>query len=110
MFILQVITWILFFGLSIMSVYWLRKAWLIGVKKDYSYVALKKGLPPKNPEKYAKFSFFINLIAGLVLLAVVLLVIIIGLKYETWTAIGGVTIWMKIFASFILSRHAHMKK
>jgi len=103
------ITWIMFLGLFPISFFWLRRAWLIGVKKDYSYVALKKGMPPEDPEKYAVFSLTINLLAGLVLLTVILLIVITGLEYDTWTAVAGSTIWIKFFADFILGRQAHMK-
>ena len=108
--IFTVISWMMFIGLIAISYFWLRRAWLIGIKKDYSYVALKQGLPPENPQRYAVFSVAINLISGLVLVTVILLVSIIGLKYDAWTSISGTTIWMKIFSEFILSRHAHMKK
>ena len=106
--IFTVVTWILFLGLFPISFFWLRKAWLIGIKKDYSHVALKKGLPPKNPKKYAPYAVAINLLGGLVLFIVILLIIIAGLHYDTWTAIVGPTIWMKFIADFILSRQAHL--
>ena len=102
------LTWIMFLGLFPLSFFLLRRAWLIGKKKDYSYVALKRGLPPKEPKRYAKYSFGLNLIAGLIFAIVILLVIIAGLNYENWTAIAGVTLWMKFMAEFILSRKAHM--
>ena len=105
-----VLTWILFLGLFPISFFWLRRAWRIGVKKDYSFVALKKGLPPENPKRYAIYSLGINLIAGLVLASVVLLIVIFALEYDTWTAIVGTTIWTKFFAEFILSKQAHFPK
>ena len=98
----------MFIGLFPISFFWLRRAWLIGKKKDYSYVALKKGKPPENPQKYAKYSVAINLIGGLVFVTVILLVLIIGLEYKQWTAIAGITLWMKFLADFALSRRAHM--
>lgn len=78
-------------------------------KKDYSYVALKKGEPPKNPEKYAPYSAFINLLAGSIFTIVIILIVGFGLHYDIWTAIVGITLWGKLFADFIISRHAHMK-
>ena len=107
--ILRAVTWIMFLGLFPLSFFWLRRAWIIGKKKDYSYVALKRGLPPSQPERYAKYSFALNLIAGLIFAIVILLIIYPGLAYENWTAIAGVTLWMKFLAEFILSRNAHMK-
>lgn len=105
-----VLTWIMFLGLFPVCFFWLRRAWKIGIKKDYSFVALKKGLPPANPEKYAFWSITFNLIPGLIFAAVILLVLITGLEYETWTAVVGMTLWMKLILDFIVSRHAHMKK
>ena len=103
------LAWIMFIGLFPLAFFWFRRAWLIGIRKDYSYVALKKGKPPEKPERYEKFSVAINLIAGLVLVTVILLVLIVGLEYRQWTAIAGVTIWLKFLTDFALSRHAHMK-
>ncbi len=102
------LTWMMFIGLFPLSFFWLKRAWSIGVKKEYSYVALKRGIPPKNPKRFAIFSVSINLISGLILVAVILLILLIGLNYDKWTAIVGTTIWTKFFAEFILSRHAHM--
>ena len=100
----------MFLGLFPVAFFWLRRAWRIGIRKDYSYVALKKGKPPANPEKYAFWSMVFNLLPGLVFTAVILLVIITGLDYEIWTAVVGTTIWMKLILDFIVSRHAHMKR
>jgi len=102
------ISWIMFLGLFGLAFFWLRRAWIIGVKKDFSSVALKKGLPPKEPSRYAKYSFIINLVGGGIFVLVILLVVIIGLEYKQWTAISGITLWMKFLADFALSRKAHL--
>ena len=101
------LTWILFLALFPMSFLWLRRAWRILVKKDYSEVALKRGESPKNPRKYAPMAAFINLSAGSVAVCTILGVVVVGLPYDTWSAMAGVTIWMKIFADFILRLQAH---
>jgi hypothetical protein len=98
----------MFIGLFLLSFFWLKRAWRIGIKKDYSYVALKRGVPPKDPKKYALFYLLLNLIAGAILVADILLVVFIGLNFEIWTAIGGLTLWIKLFTEFIVSRQAHM--
>lgn len=103
------LSWLMFLGLFPLSYFWLRRAWLIGIKKDYSYVALKRGIPPKNPEKYAAVSVGINLLAGMVLFVIIILIIATGLAFDKWTAIAGSTIWLKFFIEFILSRQAHAK-
>lgn len=101
------ITWILFLALFPMAFFWLRRAWRITFKRDFSEVALKRGEPPANPEKYAPYEAMINLVAGSVAVSVIVGVFAGQLAYDTWTAIAGSTIWCKFFASFALSRQAH---
>ena len=138
----EALNYIMLVGLLPVSFFWLRRAYIIGVKKDYSYVALKRGLPPDDPKKYAKYSFAINAIAGLVLVGLFIFIIVSGIvdyytkfsaaeitssklhfilglglygaevdsvRYETWTAIVGSTIWIKFILDFALSRQAHSK-
>ncbi len=109
MVIYTLLSWLMFLGLFPVAFFWLRRAWLIGVKKDYSYVALKRGVPPKNPGKYVAVSVGINFLAGTVLVMVVFLIIATGLDFDKWTAIAGSTIWMKFIFEFILSQQAHAK-
>jgi len=101
------LTWILFLALFPLAFFWLRRAWRIAVRRDYSEVALKRGLPPPRPEKFAPYAAGINLVAGTIAVLVVVGVVVAQLEYETWSAIAGSTIWCKFFADFILSRHAH---
>ena len=101
------ITWILFLGLFPIAFFWLRRAWQILFKQDFSQVALKRGEPPADPAKYAPYAAAINLVAGAIAVAVILMVVIGGVAYDTWTAIAGSTIWMKFFADYIVSRNAH---
>jgi ABC-type phosphate transport system permease subunit len=100
------ITWILFLALFPMAFFWLRRAWRILIRRDYSEVALKQGLAPPNAAKYAPYTAAVNLIAGSIAVIVILLVVIGGVAYETWSAIAGSTVWMKFIADFIVSRNA----
>jgi hypothetical protein len=100
------VTWILFLALFPIAFFWLRRAWRIIVKRDYSEVALKGGEPPPNAEKYAPYTAALNLIAGLIALGTILMVLTGTAAYETWSAIAGSTIWMKFCFDFIISRHA----
>ncbi len=43
------LTWILFLALFPMAYFWLRRAWRIGVKRDFSEVALKRGNRRRTP-------------------------------------------------------------
>lgn len=101
------LTWVLFLALFPMAFFWLRRAWRIVVRRDFSEVALKRGVSPPNPAKFAPYEAAVNLIAGIIAVTVIAGVLAAQLNYETWTAIAGSTIWCKFIASFILSRHAH---
>jgi len=102
-----VINWLLFLALFPMAFIWLRRAWRIFIKKDYSEVALKRGEAPKNPKTWAPFTGIINLAAGAVAVGTIIGVLGGLLPEKTWTAVAGVTLWMKIFADYIISRQAH---
>lgn len=109
-------TWILFLALFPMAFFWLRRAWRIFIKHNYSEVALKRGESPPHPEKWATTVGLVNLAAGAAAVWIVLGVpiwIATGIsigpfqEYKTWSAMAGSTIWIKIFADFIISRQAH---
>jgi len=99
--------WVIFLALFPITFFWLRRAWRIIVRRDFSEVALKRGESPKNPERFAPIAALLNLIPGIVLVCVILGVVAGLLPYQHWTAAAGVTIWCKFFFDFILSRHAH---
>ena len=101
------LTWILFLALFPIAFFWLRRAWRIVVKRDFSEVALRRGESPANPARYAPFAAAINLIGAGIVLFVILGVVSARLDYEIWSAIAGSTIWMKFIFDFILSRQAH---
>ncbi len=101
------VTWILFLALFPMAFIWLRRAWKIFIKKDYSEVALKRGALPPDPKKWAPFTGLLNLITGGIALTAIIGVAAALLPYETWSAMAGMTIWGKIIGDFIISRQAH---
>ncbi len=103
-------TWILFLALFPISFFWMRRAWRIFVKRDFSEVGLKRGVAPANPEKFAPYTGALNLVCGAITVCTILGVLTGSLGYETWSAIGGSTIWIKFFLDFIISRHAHPVK
>lgn len=103
-----IFNWIFLLALFPIAFFWLRRAYRIFFNRDFSEVALKKGLPPANAEKYAPYEMAINMIGGVVM--VVVLVAVLGfqaLASDDWIAIAGSTLWIKLFASFALSRQAH---
>ena len=99
--------WLLFLALFPIAFFWLRRAWRISVRKDFSEVALKHGVVPDNQARYAPYAAAINLLAGVVIVIVILGVVTAYYDYATWSAMAGTTIWLKLIADFILRRHAH---
>jgi hypothetical protein len=104
------ITIILFLALFPMAFIWLRRAYRIFLKKNYAEVALKNGDPPENPEKFALYTGMVNLVAGSVAVIIILGVAAGLLEYKVWSTMAGLTIWIKVFADFIVSRQAHPYK
>lgn len=100
-------TWLLFLALFPVAFFWLRRAWRITVKRDFSEVALKRGEPPADAARFAPYAAAINFVAGMIAVIVIFLVLFSGIPYETWTAIAGSTLWLKFIADFILRTHAH---
>ena len=101
------LTWILFLALFPMSFFWLRRAWRILFKRDFSEVALRRGEPPADAERFAPYTGMVNLLAGGVAATVIGLVLFAAVPYPTWSAIAGTTIWCKFFADFAIGWHAH---
>jgi hypothetical protein len=101
------LTWILFLALFPIAFFWLRRAWRILARGDYSEVALKRGESPANPKKFAPYAAAINIIAGGTLIWIIINILFGLMEYDTWSAIAGVTIWLKFIADFILGHHAH---
>ena len=101
--------WILFIALFPIQFFWYRRAYRIFIKRDFSEVALKNGEPPENPERFAPFSGSVNLIAAALITYTVFGIIVQAMPFDTWSAIAGSTIWMKMIMDFVLRRHAHTK-
>ena len=108
--------WLLYLALFPMAFYWFRRAWKIFINKDYSEVALKKGVPPANPEKWATVTGVVNLVAALAASWItlgVILYIATGIRigpfdsFDGWNAYAGSTIWLKLIIDFIIKRQAH---
>lgn len=99
--------WLLYLALLPMAFFWLRRAWRILARRDFSEVAIKRGAAPRSSERWAPYAMVINALAGAIAVFVVVAVPTMGLPYDTWTAIAGSTIWCKFFLDFALSRQAH---
>ncbi len=103
------LTWILFLAVFPLGFFWLRRAWRILFKGDFSEVALRRGEPPAVPSRWAPWAGVLNLTAGGMAVVVVLMVLVWQVEYSTWSAVAGSTIWCKLMLDFALARQAHGK-
>lgn len=111
-----VMFWLLFLALFPISFTWFRRAYRILYHKDYSEVALSRGVPPPNASRYAPFTAAVNLIAGLSIVFVILSVVLFGAfgfillnpNFQSWVAVAGSTLWLKIIFDFLISQQAKM--
>jgi hypothetical protein len=103
------LNWILFLALFPATFVWWRRAWRIIVRQDYSEVALKRGEPPPDAERWAPYTAAVNLVAGTLTAYTIYAVVVEAAPFERWTAIAGTTIWLKLILDFAISRHAHWR-
>ncbi len=89
-----IFNWLFLLALFPVAFFWLRRAYRILIQRDFSEVALKKGVAPPNAEHYAPYEMAINLVGGVIMVGVLV-------------AVLGFQALMKLLASFALSRHAH---
>lgn len=110
------LTWVTFLALFPAAFFWLRRAWRIFIRKNYAEVAVKRGVPPENPAKWAPLVGLLNLACGLIAVWVISSVLLWGFAgitvgmapdFKTWNAYGGMTIVGKIMADVIIRLQAH---
>jgi hypothetical protein len=102
-----VLNWALYLALYPVAFFWLRRAWRIFIKHDYSEVALKRGASPPNPKRWAPVVGVLHVIAGAVAIWLIVTIPLGRYDFESWIEIAGVTLWTKILLDFIISRQAH---
>jgi hypothetical protein len=102
-----VLNWVLYLALYPVGFFWLRRAYRIFIKRDYSEVALKRGESPPNPKGWAPLAGLVNLAAGGIAVWLVICVPMGRYTFDRWIEISGITLWMKILADYIISRQAH---
>ena len=65
------LTWILFLALFPIGFVWLRRAWRILFRRDFSEVALRRGVAAPDAERFAPYTGILNLVAGGIIVTVI---------------------------------------
>jgi hypothetical protein len=84
----------------------LRRAWRIVFRRDSSEVALRRGTPLPDAERFVSQPGVAKLVTGGVTVATTLLVVVVAVPYATWSAIAGSMIRTRFCADFSVSRYA----
>ena len=75
---------LMFVGIFPLGIGMLFRAWRIGVRKDYRYVADWRGRAIQDGKRWAHLVLGINGVGGVGLLAVGALVLLVGLPFAIW--------------------------
>lgn len=101
---------LMFVGIFPLGIGMLFRAWRIGVRKDYRYVADWRGRPIQEGKRWAFPVLGINGVGGAGLLTVGALVLLVGLPFAMWSGATALIIWSYFFALQIVVQRAQIAK
>jgi hypothetical protein len=97
---------LMFVGIFPLGIGMLFRAWGIGMRKDYRYVADWRGRSIQDGARWARPVTAINGMGGAGLLLVGVLVLLIGLPFAVWSGLTAFIIWSYYFALQIVVQRA----
>ncbi len=101
---------LMFIGIFPLGVGMLFRAWKIGVRKDYRYVADWRGRAIQDGKRWAFAVLGINSVGGAGLLMVGVLVLLVGLPFTMWSGATALIFWSYFFALQIVVQRAQISK
>ena len=100
---------LMYVGIFLLGSGMLFRAWSIGVRKDYRYVADWRGRSIEGGGRWAFPVMWINVAGGVGLFGVGVLVLLIGLPFAMWSGGAALILWSYYFALQVVvqrGRHA----
>ena len=97
---------LMFLGIFPLGIGMLFRAWRIGVRKDYRYVADWRGRSIQDGKRWANPVMSINGAGGVGLLMVGVLVLLMGLPFAVWTGATALILWSYYFVLQIVVQRA----
>lgn len=97
---------LMFVGIFPLGIGMLFRAWAIGMRRDYRYVADWRGRSIQNGKRWARLVMGINGLGGSGLLLVGVLIILVGLPFTVWTGATALIIWSYYFALQVVVQRA----
>jgi len=101
---------LMFVGIFPLGIGMLFRAWRIGVRKDYRYVADWRGRVIQGGKRWANPVLGINSVGGAGLLTVGALVLLVGLPFAMWSGATALIIWSYFFTLQIVVQRAKIAK
>jgi hypothetical protein len=101
---------LMFVGIFPLGIGMLYRAWSIGVRRDYRYVADWRGRTIEDGARWAASVMGINGVGGAGLLTVGALVLLVGLPFALWTGATAFIIWSYYFALQVVVHRAKLSR
>lgn len=101
---------LMFVGIFALGIGMLFRAWAIGLRKDYRYVADWRGRMIEDGKRWAYVVMSINGAGGFGLLVLGALVLLVGLPFTLWSGLAALIMWSYYFAlRIVVQRASHLK-
>jgi hypothetical protein len=97
---------LMFVGIFPLGIGMLYRAWKIGARKDYRYVADWRGRLIQDGKRWAYLVMGINGAGGAGLLLLGVLVLLLGLPFVVWSGTTAFIIWSYYFALRLVVQRA----
>jgi hypothetical protein len=97
---------LMFVGIFPLGIGMLFRAWAIGVRKDYRYVADWRGRSIEDGQRWANPVLGVNGAGGAGLLLVGVLVVLVGLPFATWSGVTALILWSYYFSLQVIVQRA----
>ena len=86
-----------YLGLLGLGLWMLSRAWRIGKRNRLDLVKNWSGQPLHDPARYKPLYITVNLIGGIVSLALAALVLVVGLPFKIWVSLAALIFWTYLF-------------
>jgi hypothetical protein len=88
---------LMFLGVFLLAGGMLYRAGRIAIGHDMRFVADWRGRAMPEPARWARWVLPINLVGGILLLAIGVAVLLVGLTFTVWTGAAGLVLWSYYF-------------
>jgi len=103
-----ILAWIMFLALLPLSGATLYRAWKIGIRADFRYVAPWNRATLPQPERWAPSFVAMNLVAGAIFAGLFVCVLAGLMPFKQWSGVAAITLWAYFGLQQLLARKARL--